>query len=346
MASIDLNATARRCFDRATATQDFRDYTGILTLHGAARLAVLTEDAELLDRVRARLRAFVRGLCAVNGNFANYDCGGNGTAWLLMLGEFPDAEPAVRRHAELTVHDAPRDRNGILCAPFCPADEKIWIDVAFAVTPFLLFAGLALGEDRYIEEAWQQTAKMVRVFRDPANGLLHQSRNFNGPGNTSHDHWSRGNGWGLHALTELANYLPADDPRRPEAEALFTDLCASCLAVQDANGMFHQELPDPTSFVETSGTGLLLYAFGVGLERGLLGKPFRAALAKGLRGYLSYIAVDGAVHHTCQGCLCPGEGTVEDYKAKRWALNDPHAFGPVLLSFGQAIAVGIRQVEF
>ncbi len=343
MTTIDLKATALQCLTKAEQTQNFAHYTGILAMHGAARLALITGDDELMERVRGHLLPFAAGEVEFHGNFTNYYCGGNGAAWLYLHGRLPEAENDIRKQTEKTMKEAPRDHYGIFSHP--RHTERIWIDVAFAVTPFLLYAGRAFEEDRCIEEAWQQTAKMVRQFRDPENGLLHQARGFNGAGNYSQDHWSRGNGWGIFALAELVDGLPADDPRRPDAEEMFVDLCGNCLAVQDDDGVFHQELTDETSFVETSGTGLILYAFGVGLAQDLLGDEFRKALIKGLRGYLSYIAVDGSVHNTCHGCCCPGNGTIDDYKKMGYPMNDPHAFGPVLFSFAQAIAIGIDTIE-
>lgn len=345
MTTINLKETALRCLAKNESIRSYRHYTGILALHGMARLAVISRDDALLERTRENYRSFLQGDPGFSGNFVNYYCGGNGAAWLHMLGHLPEAKDAIRRYAEETVNESPRDADGIFDHPKHPGEERVWIDVAFAVTPFLLFAGVAFEEERYIEEAFQQTAKMVRLFRNPDNGLLHQARGFNGKGNFSQDHWSRGNGWGIHALTELVNYLPDNDPRRAESEAMFIDLCKSCLAVQDEQGMFHQELTDHSSYVETSGTGLILYAFGVGVERGLLGSEYRAAFETGLRGTMTYIALDGSVHNTCRGCCCPGDGSVEAYKAMPHPVNDDHAFGPVALSFGQALALGIETVE-
>jgi len=72
-----------------------------------------------------------------------------------------------------------------------------------------------------------------------------------------------------------------------------------------------------------------------------LGERHRAALEQGLRGYLSYIALDGSVHQTCTGCLCPDGGALPAYLARAHKLNDTHAFGPVVLAFGQAAAIGL-----
>jgi unsaturated rhamnogalacturonyl hydrolase len=126
---------------------------------------------------------------------------------------------------------------------------------------------------------------------------------------------------------------------------MFVELVRACLAYQDDEGLWHQEITDHTSYVETSGSGLILYAMGVGLEKGVLSDEDLAPFLTGLRGYLNYIAPDGSVYHTCRGCLCPGEGTILDYKARAPLLNDTHAFGPVTLAFGQAYNLGIRQIE-
>ena len=339
-------ALAEALFDKHAALHPtLEHYTGIVSLHGLTRLAVLSGDTRLRDKTLAVLAPFVEGHRQFPCNFPNYRCGGIGTAYLLWQGWLPKAETTVRHYAEEIVHEAPRDPEGILSHPQHPGQGRIWIDVAFAVTPFLLFAGLALKEDRYIEEAFQQTAKMVGVFRAPENGLLHQSKNCNGPGKLSEDAWSRGNGWGIYALAELASHLPSDDPRRPRAVALFTDLLGACLDIRHPDGLWCQEMTDHTSYIETSGSALILYALGRALEFGLIGPEKKVDFARGLSALLPYITAEYDVHQTCRGCLCPGQGTKLDYKAQAPRINDPHAFGPLTLAFGQAHALGLHTIE-
>lgn len=344
MDTVVVEALCERVARRGLKEIELGHYTGILLLHSMARHA-LSGGHPSLDELKGLLRPFVAGEADFACNFPNYRCGGNATAYLLHEGHLPEASEIARRYAEEIMNDAPRAPDGILCKINDPAAHKVWIDVAFAVSPFLLYTGLALEDERYVEEGVQQTAKMVNLLRDPANGLLNQSVNFRRPGHRSQDHWSRGNGWGIFALAELVQGLPADHPRRPECEELFLDLLEACMAFQDADGMWHQEITRHDSYVETSGTGLILYALGIALERGLVPDTHRAAFEKGLRGCLRYIAVDGSVHHCCQGCLCPGEGTIEDYMAKPHPVNDPHAFGPMVLAFDQAYRLGIQALE-
>jgi unsaturated rhamnogalacturonyl hydrolase len=322
-------------------------YTGIVTLHGLARLAAASGSPAVVEEVRSAFLPYARGERTFKANFPNYFCGGNGAAYFFWKGHLPEAEAALRLHARQIMEEAPRDPEGILCHPSAPEAHKIWIDVAFAVCPFLLFSGLALREDAWIEESFQQASKMVRVFRNPENGLLHQSKNFTGqlPGNLSEDHWSRGNGWGIYALTELACHLPSAHPRKRESVEMFRELVEACLKVQGHHGLWHQEMTETNSYVETSGSGLILYALGAGLEAGVLDPTARQPLEKGLSALLAYISEDADIFHTCMGCLSPGRGTKLDYMAKPPRLNDPHAFGPVVLCMGQAHLLGIQKVE-
>lgn len=341
---FDVNAITEQVSRCGLQSMPLTHYTGILFLHAMARHALRGGQPDLAQ-VKDFLKPFVAGELEFKCNFPNYRCGGNATAYLLHEGHYPEAADIARRYAEEIMNDAARAPDGILCHPRDPAAHKVWIDVAFAVTPFLVYTGRALEEERYVEEGFQQTAKMVNLLRDPANRLLNQSVNYRRPGHRSQDHWSRGNGWGIHGLTELVQGLPDEHPRRAESEQLFLDLLDACLAFQDEDGMWHQEITRLDSYAETSGTGLILYALGVALERGLVPDTHRAAFEKGLRGCLRYIALDGSVHHCCRGCLCPGEGTIEDYMAKPHPVNDPHAFGPMVLLLDQAARLGIESID-
>jgi unsaturated rhamnogalacturonyl hydrolase len=187
---------------------------------------------------------------------------------------------------------------------------------------------------------------MHELFLDPQCGLLHQAKNASIPGVISQDHWSRGNGWAIIALTELVNALPKDSPLRAPGVKMFKDLLQAALRVQDANGMWRQEMTliEPPSFVETSGTGMLLYALGIAVQQGLAEDGWRDALLRGLRGYLSYIALDGSVHNTCEGCCSPEDGSIAAYCRKAHPLNDPHAHGPAVLAFAQAHQIGMTEI--
>lgn len=342
---ISCRTVAESVLERHVATHSLNHYAGIVTLQGAVQLATATGDDTLRQRACDLLEPFVEGRVAQVGGVYDkmYRCGGNATAWAVQAGFLPDALATAVRHAEELVATHPRDPNGIFGKRDAP--EKIWIDSAFAVCPFLALTGKLAGRRDLIDEACHQMLGMHDALLDPDTGLYHQSLNFAGPGKLSQDHWSRGNGWAALPLADLAIELPEDHPERERIRALFLDHMTACRKAQDPQGMWHQEMTDHSSYVETSGTGLILYGMGRGLVHGVLPQTFLEPFHNGLRGSLRYIAMDGSVFHTCTGCLCPGDGSIEAYKAKAWALNDPHAFGPAVLAFTQALELGIETVE-
>ncbi len=325
----------------------FDMYPGIVTLHGLARLAALQDDAALLEETRGYYLPFVRGEVTFYSNFPNYFCGGLGTAYLLWKGLLPEAKDEVRKYAVQLMTEAPRNPEGIFSHPKFPTEDRVWIDVAFAVSPFLVYAGLVFDEEAYIGEGIDQTEKMYHLLLDSENGLVHQSKGFGGrlANGISEDHWSRGNGWLAYSLAELIAALPPSHPRRPDVEKIYTDLMTACVAFQNGEGLWHQEMTNPDSYVETSGSGLILYAMGAGVECGLLDAGWQAKFETGLKGLSRYISQDFDVFHTCRGCLCPANGSQLNYMAKPPVLNDPHAFGPVALAFGQAHRLGIQQLQ-
>jgi Predicted unsaturated glucuronyl hydrolase involved in regulation of bacterial surface properties, and related proteins len=337
---------AVRAFDKHVETNPLGHYTGIVSLHGLGRLGLFLKersgDVSVLEKARTHYGPFLRGEEKFKCNFPNYHIGGNGAAYLWWKGELTEESEKFAYYVDELMTKAPRDRNGICCHPRAPQEEMIWIDVAFAVTPFLLFCGLKMNRPDCIDEAWAQTRKMVATLRVAETGLVNQAINFRGVGHRSADHWSRGNGWAMLALAELVQFFPETHPERPAVVKMYLDFIEACMKARDeVTGLWHQEMTAPESYIETSGSGLILYGIGAGLELGLLGETHREAFETGLRSLLSYIALDGSVHHTCVGCLSPGQGTREDYIGHPHRLNDCHAFGPLVLAFGQAARLGV-----
>lgn len=334
-----------KLYDRYESLSEVKHYYGLLAIYALIRAAEAGEDAALLARCQRILRRFPAGVVHPVYNFASYTIGGNARAFLFFRGHDPEAEAMVREYAE-ELMQAPRDAQGILKNRYRPEADLIWIDVAMAATPYLLFAGLALDEPRYIDEAARQAFMHYDVFMDRSCGLLHQSKNFNGPGRFSEDHWSRGNGWGLIGLTELVQYLPTDSPHRAEACQRFVAHCEALLPHQADSGFWRQEIPLNSAWIESSGTGLILYGMGVGMRAGVLsrhtfGEPFR----RGVDGLLSLaMDPDGTTYHSCPGCLCPGmgpeKGTVQAYLNLRPEVNEVHSFGPLMLALTEAHRLG------
>lgn len=343
--ALSTQAVAERVLTKGLATIDMGLYPGSLLMHGMAELSVIQKDRKTLDPALDLLRQYKSGKIDGRGSFISYKAGGSGAAYLTYLKKSPELTEQVSVHADKMVREQKRSSEGILTANWAKDSlDQVFIDMAFAVTPYLLYSGLALNKPEYVDKAVFETMSLFTVLRDQ-NGLLHQGRGFQWKGVISQDNWSRGNGWGAFGLAALVRDLPDSHPQKKAVNALAKSFFTAVLQQQDENGVWHQEMTDKSSYVETSGTGLLLYAIGIAIEKKVLDSSYLPALRKGLSGYMAYIGTDGSVSHTCGSCLCPGKGTKADYRKQGWKFNDQHAFGPAVLAFTQAAKLGIANVD-
>ena len=345
--TTDHLALCERLYDRFASIAEVKHYPGILAIYALVRTAQIGGNALLMQRCRTILARFPGELAHGRYNFASYRIGGIARAYLHMIGEQPRAAALVREYAEEAMR-APRTSEGIVTWPRQPDEDRVWIDAAMAVTPYLVFAGRAFDEPRYTDEAVKQTLLMYDVLRDASNGLLHQCRHFGSAGPVSADHWGRGNGWGIFALTELLRTLDHDSPHLEAVTRCFTDHCRALLPHQSPRGLWRQEIPMPEAWEESSGSGLILYAFGVGLEHGVLDRgEFGRAFEHGIVGLRRHcIHNDGSTEMSCHGCLCPGEGqtkgSVQAYVTQRTSFhNEPHSFGTLMLALCAAHQLGL-----
>jgi unsaturated rhamnogalacturonyl hydrolase len=339
--NVNCKDTALLIIKRHIAIRPLDHYAGIVTTEALANLAKVSGDAEIKKMSVETLRPFFSGKVEkVSGAYDKmYRCGGNASALLVKYGFAPEILDALVLKAEELVKTHPRDPNGIFGHPKAP--EKIWIDSLFAVCPFLSILGNVTGQKEFLDETLKQLIETHKILMDNQTGLYHQSYNFAGPGKLSMDHWSRGNGWAALGLAEMIIEMP----KNQEILKIYREFMAACVKFQDEDGLWHQEMTMKDSYVETSGTGLILYAMGRGIETGVLSSTYRDNFLKGLRGYLSYIAQDGSVFNTCEGCLCPGDGSIAAYIAKPWKMNDVHSFGPAALTLVEAMVLGISEIK-
>lgn len=339
---ISTRETVNQVFKKGLEHCDIDFYAGTLMMHGMSEFALLEGNQDILEQVISLFEKFGTGDIKAAGNFISYEAGGSGPAYLVWKGATNKLDKQVADAAERMMKHQKRTHDGIMTAP--NLTHEMFIDVAFAVSPYLLYAGLKFNKPEYIDYAVFQTLESFRILNDEKTGLLHQGRGFQGEGKVSEDCWSRGNGWGAFALAILARDLPESHPKRKEVVALAQQFFKTVIKFQDKEGMWRQEMTAPDSYVETSGSGLLLHGIGVMLESGLLSKKYMKNFKLGLQGFTSYIGADGSVSHCCFSCRCPGKGTKQDYINHPWVYNDPHAFGPVVLAFAQAAKMGIETV--
>jgi len=325
---------------------DVQNYRGMIYLYGVSELALESGSEEMQKEIVSTIAKFGTGELKGVGNFVNYEFGGTALPFLVWKG-FDSLKEMSAVAADSMWRTQPKSLEGIMMARNRePEKNPVFIDPAFAVTPFFLYAGLTEGNPDYVDYAVFETLELVKILKDPVTGLVHQGRGCRNleAGEFSQDNWSRGNGWAAVGLASLLRDLPADHPSRPEVEKVACEFIADMLKCQDGKGMWHQEMSDFSSFPETSGSALMLYIAGVAVEKGYLDASCKENITRGLKGLLKYIGEDGSLDNVCKECWIPEKGTKEDYKNREYAHNDPHGFGPVILAFTQAHRIGIETI--
>ena len=339
---------AKNLFDRYESQHRIYRYYGLSALFALAQISHESKDNEYMEKCKTMLSLYPDKIEHPYYNFINYEVGGNGKAWLCFKGLFDEELENLRKYAEKTLA-SPADSDGILCMPSNLEAEKIWIDAAAVITPFMLYSGLALKEEKYIDFAAEQSLKIYDTLLDKTCGLLHQSRGFReNPSLISDDHWSRGNGWGYAALAELVKHLPKKSRHRAKVEKCFVDLSTALIGYQTSKGAWRQEITSDYSWDESSGTALIAYGLGVGLRTGLLSKeifdkPFKNAINIIIKRFINY---DFSTNMCCAACLCPGagkeKGTIKAYLTEVYPCKDePHSYGAFMLALLEAHRNGI-----
>lgn len=161
-------------------------------------------------------------------------------------------------------HRAPKTMDGI-CYHF-NVKNQVWVDSYYMLPPFLAKAG-----------DWAEAMKQVKGFR---KYLYHEDVKLH-----SHiweddlqqygreDFWGVGNGWAVAGLTRMIAMVPPERPEEREWLIQFLrDNLAGILACQREDGLFHDVLDDPATFVDTNVGQMMAYSVYRGVARGYLDK--------------------------------------------------------------------------
>ena len=98
------------------------------------------------------------------------------------------------------------------------------------------------------------------------------------------------------------------------------------------------------SYEETSGTGLILYAMGVGVRTGVLDqKKYLPVFRRGIEGLKKVsIGENFETCHSCPACRCPEDGSIHAYLSQAPSyVDEPHGAGPVIMALAEAHRCGL-----
>jgi rhamnogalacturonyl hydrolase YesR len=163
---------------------------------------------------------------------------------------------------------APRNPEGILYHTF--RTPEIWSDGFNCAAPFLAAMG-------YYDEAAAQIEGYRKLLWNPAKKLLAHiwddgKRQFQDPA-----FWGVGNGWAAIGLARVIRRLPRErQDDRQRLAGFVKDIVDGCLKYQRDDGLFHNVVDQPGTFVETNLAQALAFAIYEGISAGWLSQDYLA----------------------------------------------------------------------
>lgn len=203
----------------------------------------------------------------------------------------PEIRSAVRGMLEYLLHKAPRAADGALYHLF--EAPQVWSDGFFSAPPFLAAMG------RYDEALAQVEAFRKRLW-NPEKKLLAHIWDDGEKAENRKEFWGGGNGWAAAGLARVIRLLPArrkDDRQR--LAAFVADLVDGCLAHQRPDGLFHDVVDRPDTFIETNLAQMLTFAIYTGILGGWLPPRYRQAADRMRSAARAQMDRFGYVQHVC-----------------------------------------------
>jgi unsaturated rhamnogalacturonyl hydrolase len=248
-AKTAMLAMQRRAWEQGVAAQ-------ALLEQGERDLVVLFAKDAIVNQAKD-------GRLGLNGDRGPVcDPASNGEPVLFAWKETGDAafKTAADRMLEFMLEKAPRTREGLIYHNHI--ENQIWVDAIYMAPPFLAVAG-------HPEEAVKQVAGYRRTLRSPETGLLSHIWDEDKRDFQRKAFWGVGNGWAAAGMTRVVRALPVSmGAQKDEMAGWIRDLVDACLKHQRPDGLFHDVLDDPKTFVETNAAQMLAYAIYRGVKGG------------------------------------------------------------------------------
>lgn len=221
--------------------------------------------------------------------------------------------------------------------------NQVWLDSLYMAGPLAVMYGKTFGEEKYFDLIHHQMKLMWEHMRDEETGLLYHAWDSSkeapwadGATGCSAEFWGRALGWYVVTLTDMAQMLPTDYPKRNEFVQNAEILLKALIRFQDENtGLWYQVVnrgDDPRNWTETSCSCLFSYALAKALRLGMVaGKPYDEALERGYEGIVRTVRIENGDLFVDKVCVGTCVMSYEEYLARPVVTNDLHGMGAFVL---------------
>lgn len=214
---------------------------------------------------------------------------------------------AVERQLDWLLGLAPRTRDGIL--HHLIDRPQVWVDSFYMAPPFLAVAG-------HPDEAVRQVDGFRQLLWDPKAHLYAHMWDEARNAYARADHWGVGNGWAAAGLVRVIAALPdAMEDERQRLIGYLREVIDGCLAHARPDGLFHDVVDDPSTFVETNLSQMLAYAIYRAVDAGWLPEPYLVSADRMREAARDKVDRYGLVRGVCSAPRFDRPGTAPEGQA-------------------------------
>jgi unsaturated rhamnogalacturonyl hydrolase len=214
---------------------------------------------------------------------------------------------SANRMAEYLIHHAPRTANGSLS--HLNHKQQVWVDSCYMAPPFLALAG-------HPEEAVAQLEKFREVLLHSEKGMYAHIWDEDNGAFARVDCWGVGNGWAAAGMARVIRALPeAMHEERARLIGYTRDLLSACLSYQREDGLFHDVLDRPDTFVETNAAQMFAYTIYSGVKERWLDAAYLEHAERMRRAVHRQVDEFGFVRGVCGSPMFYKPGTATEGQA-------------------------------
>jgi unsaturated rhamnogalacturonyl hydrolase len=186
---------------------------------------------------------------------------------------------------------------------------EVWIDAMYMAPPFLSLAGRP-------DEAIKQIMGWKQCLWNEQEHLFYHIYNIRTKRFVRQEFWGVGNGWAAAGIGRVISGLPEEmKNERDELITLNTSLIQSCLRYMRPEGLFHDVINKPETFIETNLSQMLAYTIYRGVSEKWLDEGLIQS-ANGMRDAANKkIDADGFVQGVCGSPNFNSPGTAAEGQA-------------------------------
>ncbi|GAF02111.1 glycoside hydrolase family 88 protein [Saccharicrinis fermentans] len=216
-----------------------------------------------------------------------------------------------------------------------PQYNTVWLDDMFMSIPAILQMGQYKSDNKYIHEAIHQ----IKLFKDKMfmdeEGLFRHGW-IEGLQPQPSYCWARANGWALLTLCEALDVLPENHKDRPWIKEIYKKQITSLAKYQSGQGLWHQLINKPDSYLETSASAIFVYAIAHGINQGWLNaQVYGPIVSLGWSALSEKVNTHGQVNGTCVGTGMGFDPAFYYYRPT--STQAAHGYGPMLLAGAEMI---------